>query len=156
MFLHVHEATKTRHFIYSSPTCRSVPICLEQWPLFDCLGTNKTQVTYEDVNPMGKQFISPGGANDPLAVFDGSVIPSGIDGKPTLMYSGVKHLPITWSIEYIALSETQSVAVSYDGGRNFTKMDWEPVIVRKYHSSPLLLRICCVLEMFQNAMIEAP
>lgn len=54
-------------------------------------------VTFTDVNEGGAQFIKPGGANDPLAVFDGSVIPEGIDGYPTLMYSGVQSLPITWS-----------------------------------------------------------
>lgn len=89
---------------------------------------------------MGRQFISPGGANDPLAVFDGSVIPSGIDGKPTLIYSGVKHLPITWSIEYIAESESQSVAVSYDGGKNFTKINSDPVIIQPANIEPTAFR----------------
>jgi beta-fructofuranosidase len=107
-------------------------------PVWLC--TDETQVTYEDLNPMGKQFISPGGPNDPLAVFDGSVIPSGIDGKPTLIYSGVKHLPITWSIEYIAESETQSVAVTYDGGRLFTKLDWDPVIKQPADIEPTAFR----------------
>lgn len=58
-------------------------------------------VTFTEVNEGGQHFISPGGENDPLAVFDGSIIPNGIDGYPTLMYSGVKHLPITWSSTYL-------------------------------------------------------
>jgi beta-fructofuranosidase len=52
---------------------------------------------YTDVNEGAAQFISPSGNNGPLAVFDGAVISEGIDGLPTLMYSGVQALPITWS-----------------------------------------------------------
>lgn len=74
--------------------------------------------------------ISPGGANDPLAFFDGSVLPVGVDGYPTVMYSGVKSLPITWSMEYTYESETQSLAVSRDGGLTFDKLDIPPVITQ--------------------------
>lgn len=38
--------------------------------------------------------IGPGNKNDPLAVFDGSVIPKGYKGNPTLIYTGVHYLPI--------------------------------------------------------------
>lgn len=52
--------------------------------------TTDDLVTYRDVNTDGAQFILAGGKNDPIAVFDGAVIPSGIDGNPTLLYtSGV-------------------------------------------------------------------
>ncbi|CAI7609362.1 unnamed protein product [Penicillium glandicola] len=90
--------------------------------------TTDDLATYEDLNPNGAPAIIAGGKNDPLAVFDGSVIPSGIDGLPTLLYTSVSYLPIHWSIPYTRGSETQSLAVSYDGGRNFTKLAQGAVI----------------------------
>ncbi|KAI1081483.1 hypothetical protein F5B20DRAFT_579346 [Whalleya microplaca] len=51
--------------------------------------TTDDLVTYHDLNPDGQPFIVAGGTNDPVAVFDGSVIPSGIDGKPTLLYTSL-------------------------------------------------------------------
>ncbi|PWY75232.1 extracellular invertase [Aspergillus sclerotioniger CBS 115572] len=90
--------------------------------------TTDDLATYHDLNPNGSQSIVPGGINDPLAVFDGSVIPAGINGLPTLLYTSVSYLPIHWSIPYTRGSETQSLAVSSDGGRNFTKLAQGPVI----------------------------
>ncbi|KAI2729285.1 CAZyme family GH32 [Penicillium roqueforti] len=90
--------------------------------------TTDDLVTYKDLNPDGAPSIVAGGKNDPLSVFDGSVIPSGIDGMPTLLYTSVSYLPIHWSIPYTRGSETQSLAISYDGGHNFTKLNQGPVI----------------------------
>lgn len=85
-------------------------------------------VHYYDVRPNGNFSIVAGGANDPVAVFDGSVIPNGVDGKPTLLYTSVSSLPIHWTLPYVRGSESQSLAVTYDGGINFTKLDIPPVI----------------------------
>ncbi|KAB8230171.1 glycoside hydrolase family 32 protein [Aspergillus alliaceus] len=85
-------------------------------------------VHYVDVNENGNYTIVAGGPNDPLAIFDGTVIPSGIDGKPTLLYTSVSSLPIHWTLPYVRGSESQSLAVTYDGGHNFTKLDRPPVI----------------------------
>lgn len=90
--------------------------------------TTDDLVTYQDLNPDGAPFIKPGGINDPIAVFDGSVIPNGINGTPTLLYTSVSYLPIQWTIAYTKGSETQSLAVSTDGGRNFTKLKQGPSI----------------------------
>ncbi|PYH88239.1 extracellular invertase [Aspergillus ellipticus CBS 707.79] len=90
--------------------------------------TTSDLATYTDLNPNGGQAIVPGGINDPVGVFDGSVIPSGINGLPTLLYTSVSYLPIHWSIPYTRGSETQSLAVTTDSGRNFTKLDQGPVI----------------------------
>ncbi|KAL3428687.1 glycosyl hydrolase [Aspergillus tetrazonus] len=73
--------------------------------------------------------IVPGGPNDPLAVFDGSVIPRGVDGKPTLLYTSVSSLPIHWTLPYVYGSESQSLAVTYNVGKNSTKLEIPPVIV---------------------------
>ncbi|KAK5111666.1 hypothetical protein LTR62_004771 [Meristemomyces frigidus] len=89
--------------------------------------TTDDLVTFKDV---GKDptFIRAEGINDPIAVFDGSVIPYGINGTPTLLYTSVSFLPIQWTIPYIKGSETQSLAVAHDGGANFTKLKEGPVI----------------------------
>lgn len=90
--------------------------------------TTADLVTYTDLNPQSAPFIEAGGINDPVAVFDGSVIPSGINGTPTLLYTSVSFLPIQWTINYTIGSETQSLAVARGGGRNFTKLAQGPVI----------------------------
>ncbi|KAF4552809.1 Hypothetical protein D9617_9g026000 [Elsinoe fawcettii] len=88
--------------------------------------TTSDFIHYTDLNPNGDPFIRPGGINDPIAVFDGSVIPSGINGLPTLFYTSVSYLPIQWTIPYTKGSETQSLATSSNGGRNFTKLAQGP------------------------------
>ncbi|KAF2847126.1 glycoside hydrolase family 32 protein [Plenodomus tracheiphilus IPT5] len=85
-------------------------------------------VIYTDLNADSAPFIRAGGINDPIAVFDGSVIERGINGTPTLLYTSVSYLPIQWTIKYTKGSETQSLAVARDGGRNFTKLNHGPVI----------------------------
>jgi beta-fructofuranosidase len=56
--------------------------------------TTSDLITYSDLNPDSAPFIRAGGINDPIAVFDGSVIEGGIDGTPTLLYTSVSYLPI--------------------------------------------------------------
>ncbi|PIG69066.1 hypothetical protein AARAC_008697 [Aspergillus arachidicola] len=70
-------------------------------------------VYYYDINENGNYTGVAGGANDPLAVFDGSVISRGIDDKPTLLYTSVSHLPIHWTLPYTRGSESQSLAGFY-------------------------------------------
>ncbi|KAI8721905.1 hypothetical protein NCS52_00333100 [Fusarium sp. LHS14.1] len=115
--------------------------------------TTDDLVTYHDLNPDGAPFIRAGGTNDPIAVFDGSVIPSGIDGKPTLLYTSVSYLPIQWTINYTRGSETQSLAVSKDGGRNFTKLHQGPVIP----SPPFALNVTGFRDpyVFQNSRLDS-
>ncbi|KAG9601740.1 Arabinanase/levansucrase/invertase, partial [Aureobasidium melanogenum] len=72
--------------------------------------------------------IGPGNKNDPLAVFDGSVIPKGYKGNPTLIYTGVHYLPISWSKPYIKGSEVQALAYSEDNGATWIKPDIDAVI----------------------------
>ncbi|KAJ4316120.1 hypothetical protein N0V94_005608 [Neodidymelliopsis sp. IMI 364377] len=90
--------------------------------------TTGNLVTYTDLNANSEPFIRAGGINDPVAVFDGSVIEHGINGTPTLLYTSVSYLPIQWTVAYTKGSETQSLAVARDGGRNFTKLEHGPVI----------------------------
>lgn len=90
-------------------------------------GTTADLTTYQDVSE-DPTFIRSGGKNDPLYVFDGSVIPAGINGSATLLYTSVSYTPIQWTVPYVKGSETQSLAVSSDGGKNFTKINYGPVI----------------------------
>ncbi|KAF2641042.1 Arabinanase/levansucrase/invertase [Massarina eburnea CBS 473.64] len=90
--------------------------------------TTSDLVTYTDINPNSAPFIREGGINDPVAVFDGSVIEKGINGTPTLLYTSVNYLPIQWTVKYTKGSETQSLAIATDGGRNFSKLEHGPVI----------------------------
>ncbi|KAF4974678.1 hypothetical protein FZEAL_8449 [Fusarium zealandicum] len=115
--------------------------------------TTDDLVTYHDLNPDGAPFIRAGGTNDPIAVFDGSVIPSGIDGKPTLLYTSVSYLPIQWTVNYTRGSETQSLAVSSDGGRNFTKLHQGPAIP----SAPFALNVTGFRDpfVFQNSKLDS-
>ena len=90
--------------------------------------TTDNMVTYIDLNPNGAAVIVAGGINDPVAVFDGSVMPVGVNGFPTLLYTAVSFLPIQWTINYTRGSETQALAVTSDGGKNFTKLTQGSVI----------------------------
>jgi len=90
--------------------------------------TTNDLITYTDLNPNSAPFIRAGGLNDPIAVFDGSVIEQGINGTPTMLYTSVSYLPIQWTIRYTKGSETQSLAIATEGGRNFTKLAHGPVI----------------------------
>ena len=115
--------------------------------------TTNDLATYRNVNPDGAPFILPGGRNDPVSVFDGSVIPSGLDGLPTLLYTSVSYQPIQWTIPYTRGSETQSLAVSRDGGRNFTKLPQGPVIP----SPPFALDVTGFRDpfVFQSARLDS-
>lgn len=115
--------------------------------------TTDDLVTYTDLNADGAPFIVPGGLNDPVAVFDGTVINVGIGGFPTFLYTSVSHLPIQWTIAYTRGSETQSLAVSNDGGRNFTKIAQGPVIP----SPPFAVNVTGFRDpfAFQNTQLDA-
>ncbi|KAI9924259.1 hypothetical protein ASPWEDRAFT_185170 [Aspergillus wentii DTO 134E9] len=115
--------------------------------------TTDDLATYRDLREGGAPSIVAGDKNDPLAVFDGSVIPNGIGGNPTLLYTSVSYLPIHWSIPYTRGSETQSLAVSYDGGRNFTKLQQGPVIP----NPPFAVNVTAFRDpyVFQNPKLDA-
>ena len=89
--------------------------------------TTDDLVHYVDV-AQDPVFITAGGENDPVAVFDGSVIPYGINGSATLLYTSVAYVPIQWTIPYIKGSETQSLGVFNADGSSVTKLHQGPVI----------------------------
>jgi len=114
--------------------------------------TTSDLVHWIDVNKPNPSFIKSGGINDPIAVFDGTVIPKGYQGLPTLIYTSVSFLPISWTLPYIPGSEAQSIAVSYDNGKNFTKLERGPVIA----SAPFGLDVTGWRDpyLFQNSQFD--
>ncbi|KAF1933361.1 glycoside hydrolase family 32 protein [Didymella exigua CBS 183.55] len=115
--------------------------------------TTEDFVTYTDLNNKSANFIVAGGKNDPVAVFDGSVIERGINGTPTLLYTSVSYLPIQWTVAYVKGSETQSLAIARDDGRNFTKLEHGPVIP----SPPFAVNVTGFRDpfVFQNPQVDS-
>lgn len=79
---------------------------------------------YEDLsgweNPVQ---MGPGNAVDPVADFDGGVVAKGYKGLPTLIWTAVKGLPISWTIPYNDGYESQALAYSEDKGKSWIKLD---------------------------------
>lgn len=145
---YVDPSTGSFHvgFLYSSDNVSGI-----------AAGVTDDLVTYRDIKSETEPpvFITPGGVNDPVAVFDGSVIPIGINGTPTLLYTSVAFLPIHFTIPYTKGSETQSLAVSYDGGKNFTKVPEGPVIPGPpYGSNALNVTAFRDPYVFQNSLFD--
>lgn len=91
--------------------------------------TTKDFLTYTDYhNYTNSVEIGPGNKNDPMAVFDGSVIPKGYKGLPTLIYTGAHYAPIYWADFYITGAETQNLAYSEDNGATWIKPAIPPLI----------------------------
>ncbi|SPO29066.1 related to Sucrose-6-phosphate hydrolase [Ustilago trichophora] len=95
-------------------------------------------VQYQDLsgwqNPVQ---MGPGNEVDFLADFDGSVVAEGYNGLPTLIYTAVKGLPISWTIPYTDGYESQALAYSEDNGTTWTKLQGGanvPVIPRPPYS----------------------
>ncbi|PWN54119.1 Arabinanase/levansucrase/invertase [Violaceomyces palustris] len=87
---------------------------------------------FEDDNSYQNPIqIGAGNEVDFIADFDGSVIPKGYKGLPTLIWTAVKGLPISWSIPYNDGYESQALAYSEDDGKTWIKLNGgkdDPVI----------------------------
>jgi beta-fructofuranosidase len=99
---------------------------------------SKDMIFWEDVTSwQGYDYITlaPGVGNNQsiLGVFTGSTLPVTITGDKTngtitVIYTSVKYLPINWNGPYIKGSETQSLAVSYDGGITYQQYANNPIL----------------------------
>ncbi|CAF3589853.1 unnamed protein product [Rotaria sp. Silwood1] len=99
---------------------------------------SKDMIFWEDVTSwQGYDYITlvPGVGNNHsvLGVFTGSTLPIPVTNNITnrtitTIYTSVKYLPISWSGPYIKGSETQSLAVSYDGGVTFQQHVNNPIL----------------------------
>ncbi len=81
--------------------------------------------------------MGPGNDVDYIADFDGGVTAEGYKGLPTLIWTAVKGLPISWTIPYKDGYESQALAYSEDEGKTWIKLDGGanvPVIPRPPYS----------------------
>nr|WEI57585.1 putative GH32 family protein [Macrotrachela quadricornifera] len=99
---------------------------------------SKDMIIWEDVTSWrGYDYITltPGIGNNQsiLGVFTGSTLPVTITGDLTkgtitTIYTSVKYLPISWNGPYHKGSETQSLAISYDGGVTYQQYANNPIL----------------------------
>ncbi|CUS11049.1 unnamed protein product [Tuber aestivum] len=72
-------------------------------------------------------------AYDSKGIFSGTGYSTNLqgeaDGTLALFYTGVSALPTAWNIPYIPKTESQSFALSHDGGETWEKYPGNPVIV---------------------------
>ncbi|KAJ1021166.1 hypothetical protein NDA16_003952 [Ustilago loliicola] len=104
--------------------------------------TTKDFLQYEDLsgweNPVQ---MGPGNEVDYIADFDGGVIAEGYKGLPTLIWTAVKGLPISWTIPYNDGYESQALAYSEDSGVTWKKLDGGanvPVIPRPPYNGSMV------------------
>lgn len=105
--------------------------------------TSKDLITWADVPHQGTpawrdanaQALAPTGENgtyNRLGIFSGTAQPVNLqgrnDGTLLIFYTSVSQLPISWNARYIPGSESQSLAVSTDGGRTWQDFEDNPVI----------------------------
>lgn len=86
--------------------------------------TTKDFLQYEDLSGWENAVqMGPGNEVDYLADFDGGVVAEGYKGLPTLIWTAVKGLPISWTIPYKDGYESQALAYSEDNGVTWKKLD---------------------------------
>ncbi|KAF2869152.1 glycosyl hydrolase-like proteins family 32 superfamily [Massariosphaeria phaeospora] len=99
--------------------------------------TSKDLVTWTDVrgwegNSAEALVTGPNGTYDDLGIFSGTAQPVNIhgeqDGTLLIFYTSVSHLPTNWRIPYEPGTETQSLAISTDGGQTWEKYPGNPII----------------------------
>jgi len=76
-----------------------------------------------------------------LGIFSGTGQPVNLkgeqDGTLILFYTSVAHLPTSWSIPYTPYTETQSIAISKDGGKTFHDIPQNPIINATTLTAPM-------------------
>ena len=60
-----------------------------------------------------------------------------VDGTLLLFYTSVSYLPTGWTIPYHPYTETQSIAISKDGGQTFHNYGGNPVIDTTTNIGPM-------------------
>lgn len=80
-----------------------------------------------------------------LGIFSGTAQPVNLqgqaDGTLLLMYTSVKWLPTSWTIDYHPHTESQSLAISTDGGKTFQNYPGNPVINATTETAPMYWNI---------------
>jgi len=99
--------------------------------------TSRDMISWTDVGGWeGRDALalSPAGngSYDGLGIFSGTAQPvnltGGVDGTLLVFYTSVSKLPTSWSIPYQNGTESQSLAMSTDGGKTWQQYENNPVI----------------------------
>ena len=108
--------------------------------------TSKDLITWTDHNGwQDSEALALGptgfGNYNGLGIFSGTAQPVNLhgqqDGTLTLFYTSVKWLPTSWTLPYHRHTESQSIAISEDGGQTFHDIDANPVIWATTNSAPM-------------------
>ncbi|KAK3075591.1 hypothetical protein LTR53_000929 [Teratosphaeriaceae sp. CCFEE 6253] len=119
--------------------------------------TSKDMVTWEDhvgwqdsqALAMGPSTVGRTSPTDPLTsanynglgIFSGTAQPVNLqgeqDGTLLLFYTSVSYLPTSWASFYAPYTETQSLALSTDGGATFVQYEGNPVINATTNTPPM-------------------
>lgn len=99
--------------------------------------TSKDLITWTDVggweNDNAKALgTGPNGSYNHLGIFSGTAQPVNLQGEQdgTLLafYTSVSRLPTNWALEYLPGTESQSIAISNDGGDTWSEYENNPII----------------------------
>ncbi|KAF2707392.1 glycoside hydrolase family 32 protein [Pleomassaria siparia CBS 279.74] len=99
--------------------------------------TSKDLITWTDVggwegNGAQSLVTGPNGSYNHLGIFSGTAQPvnltGGQDGTIIAFYTSVQHLPTSWAIHYIPGTESQSIAISKDGGNTWEQYEGNPIL----------------------------
>lgn len=99
--------------------------------------TSPDLISWTDVTDwQGRDAVALGptgnGSYDGLGIFSGTALPINLqgesDGTLLIMYTSVSKLPTSWSAPYMPGTESQSLAMSDDGGMTWQQYEGNPVI----------------------------
>ncbi|KAK5114374.1 hypothetical protein LTR62_002627 [Meristemomyces frigidus] len=112
--------------------------------------TSKDLITWTDHNgwqDAEARALGPSGGEgfpehyNGLGIFSGTAQPVNVhgevDGTLLLMYTSVSWLPTSWNIAYHSHTESQSLAMSTDGGKTFQQYEGNPVISATTETAPM-------------------
>ncbi|KAK3720612.1 hypothetical protein LTR37_003661 [Vermiconidia calcicola] len=112
--------------------------------------TSKDLVTFTDYNGwQDSQALALGptgnGSYNGLGIFSGTAQPVNqqgeVDGTLLLFYTSVSKLPTNWALPYLFGTETQSIAISTDGGTTWEDYEGNPVIDATVNTAPMYWNI---------------
>ncbi|KAF2768809.1 Arabinanase/levansucrase/invertase [Teratosphaeria nubilosa] len=125
--------------------------------------TSKDMVTWVDHNgwqDSEAQALGPTGYGqyNGLGIFSGTGQPINlkgeVDGTLLLFYTSVAHLPTSYSISYQPYTESQSLAMSTDGGKTWEQYAGNPVINATTETAPMYWNVTGFRDPFFHLVPE--
>nr|WEI57591.1 putative GH32 family protein [Didymodactylos carnosus]WEI57592.1 putative GH32 family protein [Didymodactylos carnosus] len=95
--------------------------------------TSKDLIKWTDVPLSNNNYMTPGISTEANSTYDNLGIFTGTaqtlsNGSILIIYTSVRHLPISWALPYINNSESQSLILSNDNGTTWQRYANNPVI----------------------------